>query len=119
MGIFCLCYGCKGSDKVSNGYQQISQDEAKTIMDSGEQIVIVDVRTEEEYAQGHIVDAICIPNEMIDEEVTQKLPDKEQTILVYCRSGNRSRQAAQKLADLGYTDIREFGGIQTWEYETE
>ena len=80
--------------------------------------ILLDVRTQEEYAQAHIPGAICIPNETIGEEAPPELPDKAQLILVYCRSGNRSRQAAGKLAKLGYTNIVEFGGINSWTGET-
>ena len=81
--------------------------------------LILDVRTQEEYADGHIPGAICVPNESISEEMPEELPDKEQLILVYCRSGNRSKQAAQKLAELGYTNVKEFGGIMSWDGEIE
>ena len=80
--------------------------------------VILDVRTQAEYEQGHIPGAVCVPNEAIGTEGIPALPDKEQLILVYCRSGNRSKQAAQKLANLGYTNIVEFGGILSWTGET-
>ncbi len=100
-------------------YEQISQEDAKELMDSEPDVVILDVRTREEYEDGHIVGAICIPNEEIDDTAEDCLEDKEQMILVYCHSGNRSKQAAEKLIDLGYTDVKEFGGIVTWEYETE
>ena len=102
-----------------NGYEHISQEEAKRIMDEEENIIILDVRTQEEYDSGHIKGAVCIPNETISEDVIEKLPDKDQKILVYCRSGNRSRQAAGKLYRLGYTNVREFGGIITWQYGIE
>lgn len=108
-----------GNKSEDSTYQQISQEEAKKLMDSEMDYVILDVRTKEEYEGGHIAEAVCIPNETIDDTVTEQLPDKDQLILVYCRSGNRSKQASQKLADLGYTDIREFGGINTWQYEIE
>ena len=78
-----------------------------------------DVRTIAEYNEGHIPNAICIPNETIGSNTISELPDKEQLILVYCRSGNRSVQASEKLADLGYSNIKEFGGINTWNYDTE
>lgn len=110
--------GC-GTKKNDRGYEQISQEEAKKIMEEQNDYIILDVRTQEEYTGGHIVGAICIPNETIDEKVTEQLPDKDQLILVYCRSGNRSKQAANKLVKLGYTNIKEFGGINTWQYETE
>lgn len=117
--------GCSSSNAGESGesedstYQQISPEEAKELMDTETDYVILDVRTKEEYEGGHVAAAVCIPNETIDDTVTEQLPDKDQLILVYCRSGNRSKQAAQKLADLGYTDIREFGGINTWQYEME
>lgn len=76
--------------------------------------VLLDVRTQEEYASGHIPGAICIPNETIGSEEIPELPDKDQLILVYCRSGNRSKQASQKLAEQGYTNVVEFGGINGW-----
>lgn len=96
-------------------YQQITPQEAKEIMDTKNDIVILDVRTQEEYAQKHIKNAVCLPNEEISGE-PDILPDKTQQILVYCRSGNRSRQAAQKLADMGYENVLEFGGILDWPY---
>ena len=102
-----------------NTYQHISQEEAKKLMDTETGYIILDVRTQEEYEEGHVVEAMCIPNETIDDTVTEQLPDKDQLILVYCRSGNRSQQASKKLADLGYTNIQEFGGINTWQYEVE
>lgn len=97
-------------------YQQITQQEAKELMEKGKGIVILDVRTQEEYQTGHITGAICLPNEEITAE-PEELPDKTQTILVYCRSGNRSKQAAQKLAEMGYENVLEFGGIMDWPYE--
>ena len=100
-------------------YEQITQDQAKEIMDTEVGYTILDVRTEEEYDTGHIKTAICIPNETISENISSILPDKDQLILIYCRSGSRSKQAAQKLVNLGYTNIKEFGGIITWEYEIE
>lgn len=96
-------------------YQQITAQEAKVIMEEETDICILDVRTQEEYDSGHIRAAVCLPNEEISGE-PEELPDKKQKILVYCRSGNRSRQAAQKLADLGYEQILEFGGILDWSY---
>ena len=105
--------------KVQMTYEQITQDEAKTLMAETENYIILDVRTEAEYAEGHIPDAICVPNETIGDKMPQELPDKEQLILVYCRSGNRSKQASEKLAKLGYTNIKEFGGINTWTGDVE
>lgn len=81
--------------------------------------VILDVRTIDEYNELHIKGAICIPVDTIDESISDSLPDTGQVILVYCRSGNRSRQASEKLAALGYTNVYEFGGINTWKGETE
>ncbi|MDD2973062.1 MAG: rhodanese-like domain-containing protein [Lachnospiraceae bacterium] len=101
---------------MENTYQQITQEQAKEIMDTQEGFILLDVRTQQEYDMGYIPGAICIPNEEIDENVTEQLPDKDQLILVYCRSGNRSKQAAEKLAKLGYTNVQEFGGINTWAY---
>ena len=95
------------------GYTQISQEDALKMMESGD-CVIVDVRRQDEYDSGHIPGAILIPNETIENERPTELPDLQQTILIYCRSGNRSKQASQKLADMGYTNIYEFGGINTW-----
>ena len=100
-------------------YRQISQDEAQRIMNEETGYIILDVRTQGEYNGGHIPGAICIPNETIDEHVLTQLPDRSQMILVYCRSGRRSKQAAGKLAQLGYTNILEFGGIMTWTGEIE
>lgn len=98
-----------------SSYHKISAKEAKEMMDTQE-VIIVDVRTQEEYDEGFIENAILIPNETINEAPTE-LPDKDAVILVYCRSGNRSRQAANKLVDLGYTNIYDFGGIIDWPYE--
>ena len=100
-------------------YEQITQDEAKALMVETENYIILDVRTEAEYAEGHIPDAICVPNETIGDNMPEELPDKDQLILVYCRSGNRSKQASEKLAKLGYTNIKEFGGINTWTGDVE
>ena len=96
------------------GYEQISQDDARLLMAESEDRIILDVRTKEEYAEGHIPGAICVPNEMIGKDMPEELPDKEQLILVYCRSGNRSKKAAEKLVKIGYTNVKEFGGIITW-----
>ena len=98
-------------------FLNITAEEAKKLMDSEEGCIILDVRTREEYDQGHIPGAILIPNTEIEAKAADLLPDKDQLILVYCRSGRRSKLAAQSLADLGYTNIREFGGILDWPYE--
>ena len=96
------------------GYTQIPQELAKEMMRADDSLVVVDVRTQEEYAEGHIPGAICVPNESIVDAQPEELPDLEQTILVYCRSGRRSKEAAQKLADMGYTNVYECGGIIDW-----
>ena len=101
----------------SLGYEQISGDEAKKIMDSEKDYIIIDARTDEEFNEGHIEGAILIPEYEVAERAEEELPDKEQLILVYCRSGRRSKIAAQALADLGYTNVKEFGGIIDWQYE--
>ena len=98
-------------------YLNITAEEAKKFMDSEEGCIILDVRTRKEYDQGHIPGAVLIPNTEIEAKAADLLPDKGQLILVYCRSGRRSKLAAQSLADLGYTNIREFGGILDWPYE--
>ena len=104
---------------TKNSYTKISQDEAKKMMEKDDGHVIVDVRREDEFASGHIPGAILIPNESIGTEKPAELPDPDQIILVYCRSGNRSAQASQKLTDLGYTNVFDFGGIMTWTGEIE
>mgnify|MGYP003520756438 CR=1 FL=1 len=98
-------------------YEQISGEDAKRLMDTETDFIIVDARTEEEFNEGHIEGAILIPEYEISERAEKELPDKEQMILVYCRSGRRSKIASQALADLGYTNVKEFGGIIDWEYE--
>ena len=100
-------------------YVNITAEEAKKIMDSEEGYIILDVRTQEEYNQGHIPGAILISHEEITEKAEEVLTDKDQLILVYCRSGRRSKIAAEVLVELGYTNIKEFGGIIDWPYETE
>jgi rhodanese-related sulfurtransferase len=100
-------------------YVNITAEEAKQIMDSEEGYIILDVRTQEEYDQGHIPGAIVISHEKISEKAEEVLTDKDQLILVYCRSGRRSKIAAEALVELGYTNIKEFGGIIDWPYGTE
>lgn len=107
-----LLAACGVSSKPS--YRQITADEAAQMMQEETDFVLLDVRTQEEYASGHIPGAICIPNETIGSEEIPELPDKDQLILVYCRSGNRSKQASQKLAEQDYTNVVEFGGINGW-----
>ena len=111
-----------GQDKENNQgavYMNITAEEAKQIMDSEEGYIILDVRTQEEYDQGHIPGAIVISHEEITEKAEDVLTDKDQLILVYCRSGRRSKIAAEALVELGYTNIKEFGGIIDWPYEVE
>lgn len=98
----------------TTGYRQVTTEEAVNIMQTEENYVILDVRTAQEFASGHIPGAALLPNETIGTEDIPLLPDQDQLILVYCRSGNRSKQAAEKLAQLGYTNIVEFGGINSW-----
>lgn len=100
-------------------YKKITIEEAKARIDSGDDLVILDVRTAFEYEAGHIKGAVLKPNEEIGTEPLEELPDLDQEILVYCRSGNRSAQAAKKLAEAGYTNVYDFGGINDWLYETE
>ena len=100
-------------------YMNINAEEAKKIMDTESGYIILDVRTQEEYDEAHIPGAIVIPNTEIEARAESELPDKDQMILVYCRSGRRSKLAADILVELGYTNIYEFGGIIDWPYETE
>ena len=109
--------GCGGGN-AQGAYHQISMEQAAEMMAQETDFVLLDVRTTGEYAQGHIPGAICIPNETIGNEEIEQLPDKNQKILVYCRSGNRSKQASEKLAKLGYTNVYEFGGFLDWTGET-
>ena len=109
--LLCLT-GCSAEGKMT--YYRISQEEAKQMMTRDDGHIIVDVRRQDEYDAGHIPGAILIPNESIGTEQPEQLPDRNQIILIYCRSGRRSKEAAQKLADMGYTNIYEFGGIIDW-----
>ncbi len=112
-----LMTGC-GVSGSGSSYQQISMEKAMELMETEKNYIILDVRTEEEYVEAHIPGAICVPNESIGVGEIPELPQKDQLILVYCRSGSRSKRAAQKLAKLGYTNIMEFGGILDWPGET-
>ena len=107
---------CDGGNNVT--YEQITAEQAKTIMDTEKDYVIIDARTEEEFAEGHIENAILIPEYEIAPRAEKELPDKEQLILVYCRNGRRSKIASEELVKLGYTNVKEFGGIIDWPYET-
>ena len=116
---FTLPFGCVGcSDDGSVTYDQISGAEAKALMDSESGYIILDAREQDEYDEGHIPGAILIPYGEIADRAEKELPDKDQLILVYCRSGRRSKIAAEELVKLGYTNVKEFGGIIDWEYET-
>ena len=116
--LLLLFTGCEGGT-AENSYQQITQEEAKEMMDTQE-VIVLDVREQNEYDSGHIPGAVLLPVGTIDEDTAAAvIPEKDSTVLVYCRSGNRSKTASSALAELGYTNIYEFGGINTWPYETE
>lgn len=119
-----LFSGCGADNAVTEtttsnavSYEQISGEQAKHIMDTQDGYVILDARTTEEFDEGHIEGAILIPEYEVAQRAEQELTDKNQLILVYCRSGRRSKIAAQALVDLGYTNVKEFGGIIDWQYE--
>jgi rhodanese-related sulfurtransferase len=119
--VLIICGGCALKGQVLDGddmvrsYNQITQDEAKKMMEKDDGHIIVDVRRQDEYDSGHIPGAVCIPNESITAGIKPEgLPDTDQIILIYCRTGRRSKEAAQKLFDTGYTNIYEFGGILDW-----
>lgn len=111
--------GQEKENKQEATYMNITAKQAKEIMDNRQDYIILDTRTQEEYEQGHIPGAILIPHDQIKDLAEGLLPDKDQLILVYCRSGRRSKLAAQDLLSLGYTNIKEFGGIIDWPYEVE
>ena len=122
------CFGAPANGNGSNAtndssnsssYQQVDAETAKELMDTENDYVILDVRTQAEYDQGRIPGAILIPHDTVATAAKDALSDKDQLILVYCRSGNRSKQASQALVDLGYTNVIEFGGINNWPYEVE
>ena len=125
--LFSSCSGTENNETTNStteatinntlGYEQISGEQAKHLMDTEKDYIIIDARTEEEFNEGHIEGAILIPEYEIGERAEKELLDKEQFLLVYCRSGRRSKIAAQALADLGYTNVKEFGGIIDWQYE--
>ncbi|MEE0945375.1 MAG: rhodanese-like domain-containing protein [Acutalibacteraceae bacterium] len=108
---------CDGENGKVSTYEQITAEQAKTIMDTEKDYIIIDARTEEEFAEGHIENAILIPEYEIKDRAEKELPDKEQLILVYCRSGRRSKIASEELVKLGYTNVKEFGGIIDWPYD--
>lgn len=113
--IIVLLSGCtQPNGSSADSYTQITQEEAKEMMKKDDSHIIVDVRRQDEYDEGHIPGAVLIPNESISDKQPEELPDLDQIILIYCRSGRRSKEASQKLADIGYTRVYEFGGINTW-----
>ena len=114
-----LLSSCGAPGSSSSGYRQISMDEAVKMMRDEKDYIILDVRRPDEFTEGHIPGAINVPNEEIGTTEIAELPDKSQLILVYCRSGRRSKEASEKLVKLGYTNIVEFGGIQDYEGEIE
>lgn len=108
---------CTDGSNTPITYEQITAQEAKKIMDTEQDYIIIDARTEEEFAEGHIENAILIPEYEIKDRAEKELPDKDALILVYCRSGRRSKIASEELVNLGYTNVKEFGGIIDWPYE--
>ena len=119
LAILMIFTGCGGTTTVENNYQQISQEKAKEMMDT-QSILILDVREPNEFDAGHIPGAVLLPVGTITKDTAAAaIPELDTVVLVYCRSGNRSKTASQALADLGYTNIYEFGGINTWPYEVE
>ena len=122
VGTLCIS-GCQTSisgsenQEAENVYMKITAEEAKEIIDNSDNFVLIDVREADEYASEHIENALLIPYGALEERAETELPDKEQTILVYCRSGRRSAIAAQTLISLGYTDVKDFGGIIDWPYD--
>lgn len=119
LAILLLLTGCGGNTMKENTYQQITQEEAKQMMDT-QDVIILDVREQREFDAGHIPGAVLLPVGTIDEETAAAvIPEKDAVVLVYCRSGNRSKTASSVLAELGYTGIYEFGGINTWPYDIE
>ena len=115
--VLLLLAGCTAQSE-ENTYRQITAEEAAAMMEEESGYIILDVRTSQEYSEKHIAGAINVPNETIGSEEIPELPDKDQLVLVYCRSGSRSKQTAEKLVKLGYTNIVEFGGINDWTGET-
>ena len=114
--LLLMLSGCTNAvpSNEAGSYRRITTQEAMEMMNRETNYIILDVRTQAEYDAGHIPDAVLVPNETIGTEEISQLPDKDQLIMVYCRSGNRSKQASEKLVKLGYTNIVEFGGINSW-----
>ena len=121
LAMAALLTGCGAAGETpAASYRQITAEEAKAMMDEQKEAVILDVREQSEYDSGHIPGALLLPVGSIDEEsASGVIPEKDTVVLVYCRSGNRSKTASQRLADLGYTQVYEFGGIQSWPYEIQ
>ena len=120
--IVCACLSVFGLSACSEknqalGYEQISSNEAKAVMDSGQEYYLIDARTESEFAEGHIEGAVLIPEYEIIVRAESEIPQKDALILVYCRSGRRSKIASEALVKLGYTNVKEFGGIIDWPYD--
>ena len=116
--LLLILAGCQNNKPIQDiTYQQVNSEQAIKMMAENEGYIILDVRTTAEYHEGHIEGAINVPNEEINDKEIKRLPDKNQMIFVYCRSGNRSKDASEKLVKLGYTNIIEFGGINTWPNE--
>ena len=116
--LLLILAGCQNNKPIQEiTYQQVNSEQAIKMMAENEGYIILDVRTTAEYHEGHIEGAINVPNEEINDKEIKRLPDKDQMIFVYCRSGNRSKDASEKLVKLGYTNIIEFGGINTWPNE--
>lgn len=117
--IICLIFmvGCENKESTSIAYKTISSSDAYEIMNTRSDIVIIDVRSESEFESGHINNAINVPLDTISNDIINVVDDKDKTILVYCKSGNRSKTASEKLVSLGYTNVNNFGGIDNWNYE--
>ncbi|MGE4214403.1 MAG: rhodanese-like domain-containing protein [Anaerotignaceae bacterium] len=113
-----MLVGCGKGTPEKEAYRKISAEDAKKMMDENEDIIILDVRTEEEYSQGHIESSLLIPDTEIEDKAEEVLTDKDAVILIYCRSGRRSETATKELIEMGYTKTFDFGGINDWPYET-
>ena len=118
ISLLFLFSGCSGAE-TDRSYEQITQEKAKEMMDT-QDVIVLDVREQDEYDSGHIPGAVLLPVGTIDEDTAgEVIPEKDSTVLVYCRSGNRSKAASDTLVKLGYTKVYEFGGINTWPYDIE
>ena len=115
----CAKQAAKSDNEKLTGYQKITPVVVKERLDKGEKLIIVDVRTKEEYDSGHIANSLLIPYDEIEKKAPALLTDKNAAIIVYCRTGRRSADAVQKLESLGYTNLRDLGGILSWPYEIE